>query len=180
MWKLVVLCCCLVVACGTALSQGLSPSAGAASEGLYTNLFFGMNYKLPADWRVAYIGLDGPCERECMLLDVRPPGERSRRALTITAEASAGSLERFALAGIALEKLGATRSAPPREISIAGRKCLRADYRSTLVSGEVYYTLVVVPDKHYSLVFSFSSESRKHLDTMVSELQKAITFVGQT
>ena len=70
--------------------------------------------------------------------------------------------------------------APVKEIFIAGRKAYRADYSSKLVAGEVYYTIVVLPAKDYALVFSFSSESRKHLDVMVNELPKAINFVGQS
>ena len=68
----------------------------------------------------------------------------------------------------------------PKEILIAGHKGNRADYSSKLVAGEVYYAIVVLPAKGYALVFSFSSESRKHLDVMVNELPKAINFVGQS
>lgn len=163
-----------------ATAQGLSPRAGAVSEGLYTNLYFGMNYKLPVDWQVSFVAMDGACARECLLLDVRAPGEKSRRAITVSAEPQAGGPEGIAVAGATLEQMGAKRIAPPKEITVAGRKSYRADYRSQVVSGEVYYSIVVLPAKQYTLVFSFSSESRKHLDTMVEELPKAINFVGQT
>ena len=72
------------------------------------------------------------------------------------------------------------KMAPPKEIFIAGRKGNRADYSSKLITGEVYYSIVVLPAKDYVLVFSFSSESRKYLDIMVDELPKAINFVGQS
>ena len=161
-------------------AQGLSPKAGAVSDSLYTNLYFGMNYKLPPDWTVSFVAMDGACERECMLLDVRAPGEKSRRAITITAEqlAAVSGPERVGLAGLSLEQLGAKKIAPAKEITVSGRKSYRADYRSILLSGEVYYTIVLLPGKEYAVVFSFSSESRKHLDTMVDELSKAISFVG--
>jgi hypothetical protein len=182
MRTITILCCGLLLICAVAVSQGLSPSAGAASEGLYTNLYFGMNYKLPADWKVGYVAVEGPCERECRLLDMRAPEEKSRRALILTAEAlsASGGPDAVALAGVALEQMGAKKIAPAREITVAGRKSFRADYRSTLITGEVYYTIVVLPARQYALVFSFSSESRKHLDTMVSDLQKAVNFVGQS
>jgi hypothetical protein len=182
MRNLPVLCCCLVLACGVAVAQGLSPKAGAVSAGLYTNLYFGMNYKLPEDWKVRFVGMEGGCERECVLLDAGAPEEKSRRAVTVTAElaAAAGSPERATLAGTALEGMGAKKVAPPKEILIAGRKGNRTDYSSKLVAGEVYYTIVVLPAKDYALVFSFSSESRKQLDIMVNELPKAINFVGQS
>jgi hypothetical protein len=166
-----------------ATAQGLSPRAGAVSEGLYTNLYFGMNYKLPADWTVSFVAMDGSCPHECMLLDVRAPGEKSRRAVTITAELPAtggGGPQGMALAGTTLEQMGAKKIAPPKEMTVAGHKSYRADYRSQVLSGEVYYSIVVLPTKQYTLVFSFSSESRKHLDTMVDELPKAINFVGET
>ena len=161
-------------------AQGLSPRAGAVSEGLYTNLYFGMNYKLPADWTVSFVAMDGQCERECMLLDARAPGEKSRRALTITAEqvGAVKSSEQVALAGVSLEQMGAKKITPAKEITLAGRKSYRADYSSRVVSGEVYYSIVVLPAKEYTVVFSFSSESRKYLDTMVDDLGKAINFVG--
>jgi hypothetical protein len=165
---------------GAAAAQGLSPKAGAVSEGLYTNLYFGMNYKLPLDWTVSFVAMDGECERECMLLDVRAPGEKSRRAITITAEqmGAVRGLEQVALAGVSLEQMGAKKTAPARVITVAGRKSYRADYSSKVLSGEVYYAIVVLPAKDYAMVFSFSSESRKHMDTMVDELGKAINFVG--
>jgi hypothetical protein len=161
-------------------AQGLSPKAGAVSEGLYTNLYFGMNYKLPVDWTVSFVAMDGQCERECMLLDVRGPGEKSRRAVTISAEqlAAVSGPERVTLAGQSLEQLGAKKIAPAKEISVSGRKSYRADYRSQLMTGEVYYTIIVLPTKDYAVVFSFSSESRKYLDTMVDDLGKGISFVG--
>ena len=182
MRHLPVLCCCLMLACGVAVSQGLSPRAGAVSEGLYTNLYFGMNYKLPEDWKVKFVGTEGNCDRECLLLDMSAPEEKSRRTLTVTAEPlpAAVSPERASLAGVALEEMGAKKVAPPKEIIIAGRKGNRADYSSKVILGEVYYTIVVLPVKNYALVFSFSSESRKHLDIIVNELPKAINFVGQT
>ncbi len=163
-------------------AQGLSPKAGAVSEGLYTNLYFGMNYKLPADWVVSFVAMDGACERECVLLDVRAPEERSRRALTVTAEQlGAGSgLQQVAFAGVTLEKLGAKKIASPKQVSIAGRSAYRADYSSMLGDTEVYYTIIVIPAKEYSIVFSFSSESRKHLDTLADTLPKAINFTGQS
>lgn len=163
-----------------AAAQGLSPKAGAVSDGLYTNLYFGMNYRLPADWTVSFVAMDGQCERECMLLDARAPGERSRRAITITAEqlGAVRGPEEVALAGVSLEQMGARKLAPAREITVAGRKSYRADYSSRVLSGEVYYTIVVLPAKEYAVVFSLSSESRKHLDTLVDELGRAISFVG--
>ncbi len=172
----------LLLASGAALAQGLTPKAGAVSDGLYSNLYFGMNYKLPADWLVSFVALDGACERECMLLDVRAPEEKSRRALTITAEqlGTGSGLEQVGIAGTTLEKLGAKKTGAPKEITIAGRKSYRADYRSTLAHADVYYTIIVIPAKEYSVVFSFSSESRKHLDNMADELTRAISFVGQT
>lgn len=181
MRNLPVLCCCLLVACGVAVAQGLSPKAGAVSAGLYTNLYFGMNYKLPEDWSVSFVAREGTCERECVLLDARAPEEKSRRAVTVSAElqSATGSAERATLAGIALEGMGAKKLAPPKEVLIAGRKGNRADYSSKLAAGEVYYTIVALPAKDYALVFSFSSESRKQLDVMVNELPKAISFVGQ-
>jgi hypothetical protein len=182
MRNLPVLGCCLVLACVLAVAQGLSPRAGAVSDGLYTNLYFGMNYKLPEDWKVKFVGIEGGCERECVLLDASAPEEKSRRAVTVTAEllSATGSSERGALAGMALEEMGAKKVTPPKEILIAGRKGNRADYSSKVITGEVYYTIVVLPARDYVLVFSFSSESRKHLDIMVNELPKAINFVGQT
>jgi hypothetical protein len=134
MRTLTLLCCCLALTCGAALSQGLSPSAGAASEGLYTNLYFGMNYKLPADWTLGYVAVEGPCERECRLLDARAPGDKSRRALTVTAEVmSAASADSVATAGVALEQMGAKKIAPAKEITVAGRKSFRADYRAGIL-----------------------------------------------
>jgi hypothetical protein len=46
----------------------------------------------------------------------------------------------------------------------------------------VFYSVVmlIIPGKDYAVVFSFSSESRKYLDTLVDEMVKSISFVGQS
>lgn len=160
-------------------AQGLSPRAGAVSDGLYTNLYFGMNYKLPQDYTVSFVAMDGACERECMLLDARAPGEKSVRGLTITAEqTSAAGGDHVALAGASLEQAGAKKLAAGRELPVAGRMLYRADYRSSILGGDLYHAIVMLPAQHYVIVFSFSAESRKQLDAMVDELPKAISFVG--
>jgi hypothetical protein len=165
-------------------AQGLTPKAGAESDGLYTNLYFGMNYKLPADWVLSYVAGDGACERECMLLDMRASVEKTRRTITVTAEqlAAGSGQERVALAASNLEQMGAKKIAPAKEIAITRRKAYRVDYRSTLADSDVFYSVVmlIIPGKDYAVVFSFSSESRKYLDTLVDEMVKSISFVGQS
>ena len=167
-----------------AAAQGLTPKAGAVSDNLYTNLYFGMNYKVPVDWAVSFVASDGACERECLLLDARAAVEKTRRALTISAEqiAPGGGAERVALAAASLEQMGARKIAAPKEITVTSRKAYRVDYRSTILEGDVYYSvvMVIIPGKDYAAVFSFSSESRKHLDALVDELPKAISFVGHS
>src|ERR1051326_3949228 len=69
-----------------ASAQGLSPKAGAVSDGLYTNLYFGMNYRLPTGWITSFVAAEGTCERECQLLDLRAADAKLRRAITLTAE----------------------------------------------------------------------------------------------
>ena len=50
----------LVVLAASALAPAqLSPRAGAVSEGLYTNLYFGLNYKLPVELVVSFVAVDG-------------------------------------------------------------------------------------------------------------------------
>ena len=171
----------LVVLAASALAPAqLSPRAGAVSEGLYTNLYFGLNYKLPAELVVSFVSVDGECARECMLLDARVPGERSKRALAITAESvSAGARsDRMALAGMALEQAGAKRLAPVREIAAVGRSFYRADYRSSVLGGELYHAVVMMPAKEFAVVFTFSAESRKQVDAMADDMPKMLRFVG--
>ena len=177
--RLLLLIFLLLAACLLAPAQ-LSPRAGAVSDGLYTNLYFGLNYKLPADWLVSFVALEGECPRECMLLDAHAPGEKSKRALTITAEflSAGGRNDHAALAGASLEQAGAKKLAPVKEMAAAGHNFYRADYRSSVLSGELYHAVVMLPAQHYAVVFSFSAESRKQLDAMVDELPKLLRFVG--
>jgi hypothetical protein len=170
----------LVLLAASALAPAqLSPRAGVVSDGLYTNLYFGLNYKLPADWLVSFVAMDGECARECMLLSVRAPGEKSKRELTITAESvEAGGGNHVALAGMTLEKAGAKKLAPAKEIEASGRKLYRVDYQSSVVGGELYLSVVSIPAQQYAVVFSFSAESRKQLDAIVDELPKMLRFVG--
>ena len=169
----------LVVLAASALAPAqLSPRAGAVSEGLYTNLYFGLNYKLPAELVVSFVSVDGECARECMLLDARAPEPKSRRALTISAELPGGRSDRMALAGMALEQAGAKRLAPVREIAAVGRSFYRADYRSSVLGGELYHAVVMMPAKEFAVVFTFSAESRKQLDAMADDMPKMLRFVG--
>jgi hypothetical protein len=169
-----------IVLAGSVLAPAqFSPRAGAFSDSLYTNLYFGMNYKLPADWLVSFVALEGECPQECMLLNARAPGEKSRRALTITAESmNAGHNDHTAHAGMSLEQAGAKRLAPVKEITAAGHNFYRADYRSSVLGGELYHSIVMLPAQQYAVVFTFSAESRKQLDAMVDELPKMLRFVG--
>jgi hypothetical protein len=87
-----------------------------------------------------------------------------------------------ALAATSLEQMGAKKIAPSREIAITSRKAYRVDYRSTLADNDVFYSvgMLIMPGKDYAVVFSFSSESRRYLDTLVDEMVKPISFVGQS
>jgi hypothetical protein len=177
--KTLLLSLLLLAASALAPAQ-LSPRAGAVSEGLYTNLYFGLNYTLPADLVVTFVSVDGECKRECLLLDARAPGENSKRALTITAEPASPGIQsdHVALAGMTLEQAGARKLAPVREITAAGHSFYRADYRSSVLDGELYHAIVMLPAKEYAVVFAFSAEARKPLDAMVDELPKMLRFVG--
>jgi len=163
-------------------AQGLSPKAGVVSDGLYTNLYFGMNYKLPAGWITSFVATEGTCAKECQLLDMHAADPKSRRSISLTAEQLAnGGGAGVIQDAVSLEQMGAKKLAG-RELSITNRKAYRVDYKTTLADGDVFYTFVMltVPGKDYAPVFSFSSESRKQLDTLVDELSKAISFVGQS
>ncbi len=181
MRRLLVLWLFLALGCGMSLAQGLSPKAGAVSEGLYSNLYFGLNYKLPADWEVSFVALNGECPQQCMLLDLRPSDPKSKGVITVSAEemkAVAGPDQVMKIAAKDLEQVGAAKVMPPKEITIASRRAFRADYRSRLASGDLYYSVVVFPLKEYGVVFSFIADSHKELDNIVDQLPKAISFVG--
>ncbi len=66
-----------VLACAALLAQdstGLSPKAGNVADNLYTNVYFGLNFRFPQEWNLIWAASEGACLKECMLLDVRAPG----------------------------------------------------------------------------------------------------------
>jgi hypothetical protein len=142
-----------------------------------------MSYKLPTGWITQFVATEGTCQKECQLLDLHAADPKSRRAISLSAEQFAGGGSAGVIqAAASLEQMGAKKLSGERELSITSRKAYRVDYKSTLASGDVYYTFVLltVSGKDYAPVFSFSSDSRKQLDTLVDELAKALSFVGQT
>jgi hypothetical protein len=177
----------VLLACAAVLAQdgntGLSPKAGAVSDNLYTNLYFGMNLRFPQDWDLMWAASEGTCAKECMLLDVRAPGyPKVQRGLMITAEAATGSGDgRLARAGMTLEQAGAKRLLPvPSEIHAGGKTFYRTDYKSELMKGDLLQAIIVLPGPKYALVFSFSADSRKELESLVDQFPKQITFTGAT
>lgn len=174
----------LLLACALATQQqpdtdGLSPKAGAVSENLYTNVYFGFNFRFPQDWDVSFVASEGPCAPECMLLEVRAPGyPKLPRSITVTAEAGAGRPDHLASAALILEQSGARKLAGLREIDAGARKLYRADYRSQLVSSDLYQAIIAMPARNYLVVFTFTAENRKQLDDLANELTKALSFVG--
>jgi hypothetical protein len=163
-------------------SGGLSPKAGAVSDNLYTNVYFGMNFRFPQEWNLIWAASEGACSQECMLLDVRAPGyPKVQRTLMITAEASGPGDVRFAPSALNLEQAGAKRILPgPRELEVAGKKFYRSDYKSMLANGDLFHAVVVLPGPKYAAVFSFSATSRKDLDALVDQFPAMITFTGNS
>lgn len=176
------LVCILVLACSLAAQQapqapGLTPKTGAVFDNLYTNVFFGLNFRFPKDWEVSFVASDGSCAPECVLLEVRAPGyPKVPRSVTLSAEAGPASRsDHLASAALILEKTG-SRKVADRELEVAGHKLYRTDYRSQLVHSDLYQAVIAMPLKSYLVVFSFAAESRKQLDGFADGLIKDLTF----
>lgn len=167
-----------------ALSQesgGMSPKAGAFSDDLYTNLYFGFNLKTPAKWKVNFVASDGPCVNECLLLDVRNPNyPKSLQVIQVNAEAAKPQATlREAAAGVSLVQMGARKVSDPREVSAGGATFYRTDYRSQLANGDLFQAVLLLPGKEYATVFTLASGNRKELDGMVEDFAKAFSKMGK-
>jgi hypothetical protein len=161
-------------------SGGLSPKAGAESDGLYTNVYFSFNFKLPEKWNVTWVAQDGPCGKECMLLDVRHPKyPKPMQMIQVTAEAmNAQATLREASAGATLVSMGAKKTSEPREFLVNGLTFYRTDYRSQLASSDLFQSMVVMPGKDYAAVFTFAAGSRRDLDDMLADFGKEFSKTG--
>ncbi len=161
-------------------SGGLSPKAGAYSESLYTNVYFGFNFKLPQNWNVSWVAKDGPCGNECILLDARHPAyPKPMQMIQISAEAvKPQATLREASAGVFLVQAGAKRLAEPKELVVNGMTLYRTDYRSQLANGDMFQSLVLLPGKEYAAVFTFAANSRRDLELMVDDFAKAFSKMG--
>lgn len=173
-----------ILTCGIAAlaqeSEGLSPKAGAFSADLYTNVYFGFNLKVPANWTVTWVAQAGPCETQCMLLDVRDPAyNKNKQLLQVTAEAWKGGSTHESAAGAFLVQAGAKRVVESKELTVGGMTFYRTDYRSTLAEGELYQSMLVLPAKGYAAVFTFASINRRDLDGMVADFSKSFSKSGQ-
>lgn len=159
---------------------GLSPKAGAYSESLYTNVFFGFNFKVPPKWNITFVAQDGPCGNECVLLDARHPGyPKSMQMLQVTAEAlKPQATVREASAGTSLVQMGAKKVTEPKELSVNGTTFYRTDYRSQLANSDLFQTLIVMPAKDYAAVFTFAATSRKDLEGLLDDFQKSFSKMG--
>lgn len=173
-----------VAGCATvALAQqsgGLSPKAGAFSDDLYTNIYFGFNLKTPAKWKVVYVASDGSCGNECLLLDMRNPNyPKSLQVMQVNAEATKPQATlREAAAGMSLVQMGAKKVGEPKELSVGGTTFYRTDYKSQLANGDLFQTLLLLPGKDYATVVTLASSNRKELEGMVDDFAKGFTKMG--
>lgn len=158
---------------------GLSPKAGAFSSDLYSNIYFGFNLKIPEKWNVVWVAETGNCGKLCMLLDVRDPEyTKSKEAIQITAEDAAGhSAGHESSSGAFLVQAGAKRL-DSRDVQAGGITFYRTDYRSNLADGTLYQSMLVLPGKEYTAVFTFTSMNRRDLDGMVAAFPNMFSKTG--
>jgi len=158
---------------------GLTPKTGAVFDNLYTNVFFGFNFRFPPEWEISFVASDGSCAPECVLLEVRAPGyPKVARSVTVSAEAGAAARPgHLASAALVLEKTG-SRKIFDRQFEVGGHTLYRTDYRSQLVDSDLYQAVIAMPVKDYLIVFTFAAESRKQLDSFADGLAKDLTFTA--
>ena len=162
-------------------SGGLSPKAGAFSENLYTNLYFGFNLKTPAKWTLVYVASDGACGNDCLLLDLRNPNyPKSQQVIQVNAEPMKPQATfREAAAGASLVQMGAKKISEPKELSAAGTTFYRTDYKSQLANSELFQALLLLPGKDYAAVFTFAANNRRELDALVDEFARSFSKMGK-
>lgn len=179
-FMLVLAVAMLGCAAGAQEPGGLSPKAGAYSESLYTNVYFSFNLKVPQKWNVTWVAQDGPCGNECILLDVRHPAyPKSMQMIQVTAEAvKPQTTMREASAGMFLVDAGAKKLSEPRELLVNGLTFYRTDYRSQLANGDLFQSLVVMPGKQYTAVFTFAANNRRDVDVMIDDFGKTFSKMG--
>lgn len=170
----------LVISAFAQDSGGLSPKAGAFSDDLYTNLYFGFNVKTPPKWKLNFVASDGSCGNDCILLDIRNPDyPKSMQVIQVTAEAAKPQASREAAAGMSLIQMGAKRVNDPKELSYGAATFYRTDYRSQLANRDLFQALLVLPGKDYAAVFTFAANNRKDLDNMVENFGKSFSKMGK-
>jgi hypothetical protein len=153
------------------------PESGVVNRTVYQNDYFGLTYRLPADWVQQYPGPPPSDSANYVLAQLEPSSSwkgSDKGTILITAQDLffAGSSAASALEVIqySRDKLPSYYDVDraPTELKIAGRSFARFDYRSE-VAGLHWYVFATEVRCH-SVQFIFSSRDPQMLERLVAEL----------
>jgi len=162
--------------------------AGAISEGVYRNPFFGFSYKLPYGWvdRTGEMQVDSPnasnAAKSLLLLAIfeRPPeattAETVNSAVVIAAEhvSSYSGMKTAAdyfgpLTELATAK-GFQAVEEPRQFSIGSAQLVRGDFTKPRGTSAVLQTSLVILEKGYEVSFTFIGGSPDEISELIEKL----------
>jgi hypothetical protein len=154
-----------------------APDAGDINGNLYTNPFFGFSYALPVSLTTVTDIMDGQQDleqRAFVLLSLQAEGGAHPAALVIAADKLLPNSAPTAAAAYLkhLGEVAAKQGAEPlgtRELTIGGRKFLRADFRRTQPSPG-FQSAVVGLRRGYVLIFNFAAASQPEMEALVGSL----------
>jgi hypothetical protein len=151
------------------------PESGGVARDAYRNAYFGLSFKLPADWIEKYKGPPPSDHGNYVLTQLRPGATfkgPDKGNVLITAQDTFFSLAR---AKNAREMMTMTRDTlpsyyeverPPTEVTIAGRAFTRFDYKSP--AAQMHWNILATDLRCHVIEFIFTSRDTKLLESLVA------------
>ncbi|MGZ8853109.1 MAG: energy transducer TonB [Thermoanaerobaculia bacterium] len=153
------------------------PESGSVNRTIYQNDYFGLTYRLPADWVQQYPGPPPSDSANYVLAQLEPSSSfkgPDKGTIIITAQdlffARSSAANAMEVIQYSRDKLPSYYDVErsPAELKIAGRSFARFDYRSE-VAGLHWYVFATEVRCH-AVQFIFSSRDAEMLERLVAEL----------
>jgi hypothetical protein len=153
------------------------PESGSVNRTVYQNDYFGLTYRLPADWVQQYPGPPPSDSANYVLAQLEPSSSfkgPDKGTILITAQdlffAGSSAASAMELIQYIRDKLPSYYDVErsPTELKIAGRSFARFDYRSEVAG--LHWYIFATEVRCHAVQFIFSSRDPEMLEQLVAEL----------
>jgi hypothetical protein len=164
-------------------SRFVEPEAGAVSDHIYQNRYFGIRYSVPPRWTEGYKG-PPPSDTGYYVLGLIRPERDSQGPASGTILLAAWDLffvprpvhNAMELVKDMADNLSAVYKveAPPREVELAGRSFVRLDYVAPVAG--LHWRILATDIRCHAVHFVFNSRDAALLERLIGQLDDAALF----